>query len=298
MPVRPRLLLTLCSVLLLIAACGSSGPQGTGTPHPVTPTASPATANHTPEPAGDIGDAPVHIPVAGQAPQAGVPWYLAIGDSITFGFSADPARFGTNSSWALQLQDLLAGSGRPWKLYDTACPSETTTTYFSHCPRRELVPFLAGQSQHDAALAAIHAHLADLRLIVVDLGSNDLLRALRSGENVVTAYGALRVNLDKILGELTQAAPSVPLVVANYYDPLENSQPATVTQLGLVNDVVRSLAASHHARLADFFAAINTPSPPDPDLGKYVDLAHFDIHPTVAGHARLAQAALAALGAA
>ena len=106
MPVRPRLLLTLCSVLLLIAACGSSGPQGTGTPHPVTPTASPATANHTPEPAGDIGDAPVHIPVAGQAPQAGVPWYLAIGDSITFGFSADPARFGTNSSWALQLQDL------------------------------------------------------------------------------------------------------------------------------------------------------------------------------------------------
>jgi hypothetical protein len=58
------------------------------------------------------------------------------------------------------------------------------------------------------------------------------------------------------------------------------------------------VARSTGARLADFHSAIDTGAAvPDPHLCDYVDCAQGDVHPTVAGHARLARAALAALDA-
>jgi len=278
---------------LLSCACssGSTPPGGSATP------AAPSTAGDTP---GATASSPaaggdVRFPVAGQPPQTGTPWYLAIGDSITFGFTLDPARDGVNSSWALQLQDLLAGSGRRWKLYDVACPGETSLTYRTLCPQRRFVPFLADTSQHDAAQRAIDDHRADLKLILVDLGSNDLLRFLRSGTDPATAFTGLRTRLRVIVTELQQAAPGVPVVIANYYNPLANSTPSTISTLSVVNNGIAALAHDLGARLADFHDAINAPSVPDPTLCDYVDCAHLDIHPTVAGQARLAAAAYAAL---
>jgi lysophospholipase L1-like esterase len=192
---------------------------------------------------------------------------------------------------------MLAASGRPWTLYDTACPSERTDTYYARCPGRRQVPFLATTSQHDAAMAAITAHRADLRAILVDLGSNDLLRSLRTSTAVETEIGLLRNALTRIVTDLHTAAPGVPVVIGNYYNPLANADPATRPQLTTVNAMVAAVATANGARLADFFAAINTtPNATDPHLCDYVDCAHSDIHPTVAGHLRLAQAALAALG--
>jgi lysophospholipase L1-like esterase len=237
------------------------------------------------------------IPVAGHPPVAGAPWFLTIGDSITFGFTLDPARSGVNSSWALQLQALLAAQGRPWQLYDTACVSERTDTYYTRCPGRARTPFLAGTSQHDAAISAIAAHPAGLRAVFVDLGSNDLLRALRRDIPVDTAIAGLRAALARIVTELRAAAPGVLVILCNYYDPLANLEPSTVAQAMAVNAMVAAVAAETGARLADFFAAINTPAAtPDRQLCRWVDCAHGDIHPTVAGQARLARAALAALG--
>jgi lysophospholipase L1-like esterase len=235
--------------------------------------------------------------VAGQPPVTGHPWYLAVGDSVTSGFTVDPARAGTNSSWALQLQSMLAASGRPWTLYDTACPSERTDTYSTHCPGRSQVPFLATTSQHDAAMAAIAAHRADLRAILVDLGSNDLLRSVRTATPVDTEIGLLRTALTRIVTDLHTAAPGVPVVIGNYYNPLANADPATRMELTTVNAMVANVASTTGSRLVDFFAVINTtPNAADPHLCDYVDCAHSDIHPTVAGHTRMAQAALAALG--
>jgi len=282
----------LCAVVLpallasaLVACSGSDAPASTAT-HRVTASAAPSTT-----PAGRF------IPVAGQPPVAGRPWFLAIGDSITFGFTVDPARAGVNSSWALQLQGLLAAQGRPWTLYDTACVSERTDTYYTRCPGRVQTPFLADTSQHDAAMAAIATHRADLRAIFVDLGSNDLLRALRRDISVDTAVSGLRTSLTRIVAELRAAAPGVPVILCNYYDPLVNLEPATRQQAIVVNTMVAQVARAAGARVADFYAAINTvPTGQDDRICEWVDCAHGDIHPTVAGQARLAQAALAALG--
>jgi lysophospholipase L1-like esterase len=281
----------LATVLLgaALAACSSAAapsPTPTGAPHG-TATA----AASSPSPGAAL------IPVAGRPPSGDTPWYLTIGDSVTFGFSVDPARLGANSSWALQLEPLLAASGRAWSLYDTACPSERTDTYTTLCPGRRQVPFLATTSQHDAAMAAITAHPATLRAVFVQLGSNDLLQGFRRAGTVEAMVATLRPALTRIVTELRAAAPGVPVILCNYYNPLANLQPATRAQLATVNAMVAEVAAATHARLADFFAAVDTSAAvPDPHLCDFVDCAHGDVHPTVAGQARLARAALAALG--
>ena len=282
-----RVPLAAACVALLLSACGSGG-GATVSPSP-TPSTTPDATASPPAPLPSS----VLIPVPGRPPVSGQPWYLAIGDSVSFGFTVDPARYGTNSAWPLQLEAMLAGAGRPWQLYDTACPSETTTTYTGSCPLRRLVPDLATRSQHDLALAAIAGHRSDLRLILVDLGSNDLLH---SGTlDAAQVIPALTAALTRIVTELQQAAPGVPVVLCNYYDPFENLLPTTVAPLQQVNAAVAQLAARLHTGLADFFSAVNTLPSPDPDLGRYVDLAHSDIHPTVAGHTALARAALRAV---
>ena len=294
MPTRRALPLLPFALAGLLAACSASAPAPAHTPRP-TPTPI-ATPQPTPAPSDDVPVGDVATPVAGSPPVAGRPWYLAIGDSVTSGFTVDPARRGVNSAWALQLQPLLAGTGRRWTLYDTACAGERTDTYDALCPGRAQTPFLQNTSQHDAAFAAIRAHRADLRAILVDLGSNDLLDAERRGVTLDAAVAALRTALTRIVADLRAAAPGVPVVVCNFYDPLANALGTTLAQLDQVNAMVAQVAAAEHARLADFRHAINTvQSGTDPHLCDWIDCAHDDLHPTVAGHARLARAALAAL---
>jgi len=231
-------------------------------------------------------------PVAGTPPVDGVPWFLTIGDSVTYGYTRDPVLAGTNPTWALDLQRTLAAQGRPWRLYDTACPGETTATYAIRCPGRRSVPFLAGQSQRSAALSAISAHGADLRLIVVELGSNDLLHALRA--SLDTTVATMTENLGDIVGELHTAAPSVPIVLADVYDPFATGAPQTETVLSAVDAALAELATRVGAGFADIHAAINHPADGAP-LCSLVDCADLDIHPTALGQERLAAAVLAAL---
>ncbi|MFN2569948.1 MAG: GDSL-type esterase/lipase family protein [Candidatus Dormibacteria bacterium] len=287
---------------LLLTGCGG------GADRPPAPSLSPTSqrppAAATPEPGAPMSPFPgdalagtngVTV-VAGAPPVDGTPWFLTIGDSITAGYSRDPDRRGTNSGWPVQLEGTLARSGRAWRLFDVACSGETTTTYRGRCPQRAAIPFLQSSSQRDVAMAAISAHLADLRLIVVDLGSNDLLLAALAATPVTAVAPELQDRLESIVSELRRVAPRVPLVLANYYDPFQNSSPTTLGDVMRVNAAVADVARRHGATVADFFAAINTPAGISPDLCVNLDCQHLDpIHPTVAGHARLAAAAAAAV---
>jgi len=150
---------------LALSACGS------GSAPPSHPASAPRA---TAAPAGAASRAPFGrpqpVPEAAAKLEPGVPWFLAVGDSITSGFTVDAARAAVNSSWAVQLAGLLATSGRPWRVYDTACPGETTLSYRTGCRDQTAIPLLHGHPQREVALAAIRAHGADLRLVVVDLG--------------------------------------------------------------------------------------------------------------------------------
>ena len=290
-------LLRVLSVLACagtLAACGGdSSPLGS-----IESATTSTSASLTPASTASGGAADdVAVPPAGSPPQAGHPWLLTVGDSVTSGYTVDPARAGTNSTWALGLQRLLEQSGRAWSLYDVACAGETLESYRTRCHDRSIATaVLQGRSQERAALDAIASNGADLRLIVVELGSNDLLRSLRSGASLQTSIDNVRTQLDSVVAELQKAAPHVPVIVCNFYNPLENLLPASEAQLAEVNAVVAQVASGRGARLADFHAAINTDPPPDPQLCTFVDCAHLDVHPTVAGHLRLAEAAFSVVG--
>jgi len=226
---------------------------------------------------------------------AGAPWMLTVGDSITAGFTRDPARAGVNSSWAVQLAERLNRQGRHRALFNPACSGETTITYRTGCRLQATTPLLAGRPQRDVALAAVREHRADLKLIVVALGSNDLIHDRFRTEQQTALLKDLADRLDAIVTELQSAAPGVPVVVATYYDPFENSDPATLPGVRAANDAVRALAARRGARVAEVYAAINTDTAPAPQLCEWIDCAHHDIHPTIAGHSRIADAVAAVL---
>ncbi len=293
------LTLTALSVGGVLTACSASTGPAAATPTPVS--AAPANpvaarspgASATPTSVAHANGY-VFVPVAGSPPQTGHPWMLAVGDSITSGFTKDPARAGVNSSWALQLQGLLAESGRSYQLYDTACPGETTMSYYSQCRGHEAVPTLPDQSQSATALSAIAAHRADLKLIVVDIGSNDLLGARSSGDPVVTGLNVMG-RVRGIVAALANAAPGVPIIVGNYYDPFENAGGMELPLLKQINVELAGIATQNNGRIADFFSAINTAAPPDARLCQLVDCTRSDIHPTVAGHTALAHAAFAVI---
>jgi lysophospholipase L1-like esterase len=245
-----------------------------------------------PRPGGPGGGTSVSVRVAGRPPQPGVPWFLTIGDSITFGFTRDARLAGTNISWALRLERQLAAQGRPWGLYDTACPGESTLTYATSCPVRSLVPLLAERSQRQAALEAIAAGGPDLRLVVVALGSNDLLQALSADPEATRV--ALVQHLEAIIGELRTAAPGVPIVLADAYNPFAIAAPHTDELLIPVDDALAALAARLGDGFADFHAAINHPTD-GASLCSLVDCANRDIHPTALGQERLAEALMRAV---
>jgi lysophospholipase L1-like esterase len=93
--------------------------------------------------------------------------------------------------------------------------------------------------------------------------------------------------LDALVGELQSAAPGVPVILANIYDPHGGYD--SWAQAYYFDAAVSAIAARHHAAVADFLRAVA------PDRCAALDCAHSDIHPTVAGDAALASAVLAAL---
>jgi lysophospholipase L1-like esterase len=188
---------------------------------------------------------------------------------------------------------MLAAQGRPWQLFDTACPGETTLSYASGCRGGgRWLPLLAAATQRAAALDAVSAYGSGLRLIVVALGSNDLLHDLTG--DPATLQADLVAHLEAILDELRTAAPSVPIVVADIYDPFALGAPHTDEVLTPIDDAIAALAARLGDGFADFHAAINHPADGTP-LCSLIDCADLDIHPTALGQQRLAQVVMGAI---
>jgi lysophospholipase L1-like esterase len=223
------------------------------------------------------------------------PWMLAVGDSITAGYTLDPHFDGASHTWALQVRDhLTSTSGEAWELYSLACPGETTTSYVAGgCIARRLVPGLQGRSQHTAVAAAIRERGASLRLIVVELGTNDYFAARRRGGEVDASLDQAALRLDAVVADLQRLAPGVPVVVADVYDPHGNA--LSWLQAVHLDERIEAVAQARHAAVADFLHAVDQPLAEHDDRCRLLDCAHHDIHPTLAGQTALAAAVLDAL---
>jgi lysophospholipase L1-like esterase len=204
-------------------------------------------------------------------------YYLALGDSLAWGYQPNPATGAGVRSGHGYADDLAAAlrraGDRGLKYVNLSCPGETTGTMLNGpCPD------LAGsgqkyQVQVDAAAAFLKAHPHSRILVTVDIGANNVDGCLSGGSLdtgcVTQGVANAGVQLPQILQKLKAAAGSkVTFVGMNYYDPflaewLAGSTGQTLAQQSValsttLNGVLGAAFAAYGIPVADVSSAFKT----------------------------------------
>ncbi len=240
--------------------------------------------------------------------------YLALGDSVAFGFQPVAGNpFGNapangDMGYVSILADALGAGGTRPTVKNLAIPAESSTSFrdLSNVYRGGntnygLNPFAPRPiTQYDFALEVIAGGNVDN--VSFALGANDVLSLLTPGFLALTdaqrqaqvdaARATFRTNTAAILTGLTAALPSAKLYMPGYYNPYPAGSPlgsigADVVQQ--LNTDIQGLAATYGGRYIDFYSPI---------VGKELLLTHIgegDIHPNDAGYAALGRAAVQAV---
>lgn len=250
-------------------------------------------------------------------------YYLALGDSLAFGYqkakflgelpnsySAASFNTGYDADLAAMFPSVMPpGQKGGFTEVNYGCPGETTSSMMgttSPCPYRyQFAPSLilslhndypTGDSQLQAAVAFLRAHRGHVNPVTLDIGANDILPCDTSA-CVAAATGTMALNLDAILTQLQNAEPSAEIIVMNVPDPYYFISPATVPAFTAFNDVLDAVVAAHNDRLVDAFDAALAIAPTTFCTLSYVCTPPlFDIHPTDAGYANLAEQFWSAAG--
>lgn len=157
--------------------------------------------------------------------------YLALGDSVAAG-TQQPEPF-TDRGYANRLFPKLERNYDFEKLVNLSCPGDDSaemihgtsgaSQYGSLCygPFAVLPP--GGSSQLDAAVQYLTANPGEVGLITITIGANDVLACDPNSPDVelclAEQLGQLAMNLPTIVASLQAAAPGVPIVAMNYYQP-------------------------------------------------------------------------------
>jgi lysophospholipase L1-like esterase len=226
-------------------------------------------------------------------------YYLALGDSIAYGFQA--AKVGSPASAYVGFADLVATRWHE-RLVNYACPGESTASWPAPCAWRA-----AGQplhddypgAQRDAALTFLRAHRGHVATVTLTLGGNDLnayfascpagdVACLVSGAPAATAAFAGR--LRAILAELRRAAPASRIIVTGLYDLNIGAFDVADPLFAAVNAAAADAARSVRARFVDPMPVFNPPGPGETAAICALTLlcTAGDGHPSDAGYRALA----------
>ncbi len=191
--------------------------------------------------------------------------YLALGDSVAFGFS--PLVFASNPT------DTDAYVGYPEVLskhgVNAACSGETSGSLIAGPPDngcaafRSVAPLHVGYTGTQLAFAVgyIRAH-PDTQLVTIDIGGNDLFVLLRTCGTSSSCFAAgfptllstLASHLVTIYASLRAAGFTGHLVALTYY--LTNyNDPNQLGALGAINSVVANVTTAFGGRVANGFGA-------------------------------------------
>jgi lysophospholipase L1-like esterase len=160
------------------------------------------------------------IPAAHAGPTTKVT-YLALGTSLSVGFQ--PGKGLTDVGYVDDLWRATEPQLPGLMLRNVGCIGETTRSMING--NHSLCDYTAG-SQLDAAVAFLKAHPGEVAFMTIDVGANDLAGAcLRDSWRLDRAcatdlFPRLQARVTKIIAALQAAAPDVPIVAMNYYDPL------------------------------------------------------------------------------
>ena len=156
----------------------------------------------------------------GAAAVTGPPYYLSLGDSLAQGVQPNSAGQSvlTNEGYADDLYSLERLQVPGLRLAKLGCPDESTTSMIHGGVCNGVY---ASGNQLDDAVAFLQTH--NVALVTLDIGANNVDQCLAGGTiSLPCVSGGVATagkELIAILQRLRTAAPSVPIVGMNYYDP-------------------------------------------------------------------------------
>lgn len=243
--------------------------------------------------------------------------YVALGDSVTFGYQEPQVVPAPNYSSAATFPGYpeQIGTALHLKVANFGCPGETAaslvrfTAPSNGCENgyRKAFPLHVryGGAQLAAAVTYLRAH-SGVRLVSLMIGANDLFLCQKAPSGCGTAQlqstlASISANVKRILAAVRgQAAYRGQIVILNYFS-LNYAVPAVSAFSQRLNQAQDSAARPFTVRIADGygeFAAASTRFGSSPCLaGLLTQLGTpgtCGVHPTYAGQALLAKAVTAA----
>jgi lysophospholipase L1-like esterase len=250
--------------------------------------------------------------------------YLALGDSVAFGFVPPDAvptpKYRSANSFVSYPEDV--GQALRLGVWNASCPGETTASmlvpgaqsngcenslgspigYRTQYPLH--VQYQGTQMDYALKYLAVHRHT---QLVTIDIGANDAFLCLEmTGGCSPAQFGAvlneIGTNLATMYQEIRYVAHYQGLLVALTYYSTNYNDPTTVGLVQAINSVITSVTdtPAFHGIVADGFGAFQAASPTgDPcAAGLLIKLPNgtCNIHPSPAGHLLLAQAIEDAVG--
>ena len=228
----------------------------------------------------------IAVPAAAHAsyrptPFGGGSYYLSLGDSLSVGVQPTTAGVDetTSAGYPNQLNAILNSDGPTMRLVQLGCSGETTATLLdggicSYSGDQQTSQTGDTGNQAAAALAFLAAHKGHVRLITLDIGANDLNPCIAKGTIsgieacLPGVLSTISKNLTTLVSEIRQAAPTVPLIAMNYYDPelaewLTGATGQTfatdsVELSGVFNSTLESVYKAYNVPVADVASAFDT----------------------------------------
>jgi len=164
--------------------------------------------------------------------------YLALGDSLAFGFQPNGD---FTHGYAVDLFQTLQAQNHFGNFVDLGCPGETSSTFINGtCPVSSQPP-----PQFATALAYLKQNAGNVGLVTLQIGANDILPAFNLANNCAIDAGAfnndlatLDQNLHIILPQLREALEGnhpTHLALVEYYNPFQPFCPNTTPFLQELN---------------------------------------------------------------
>ena len=229
-------------------------------------------------------------------------YYLALGDSIAYGF--DPGKRARPSTSDTGYVDPFAARLRKLSpkiaVVNYGCPGESSVTFSGGgCPwLREggklHDPFRGAQLK--AALSFLRAHKGQVSPITLTLWGNDLAPLSAKGKGAPKAIASFASRLDSILEQLRSAAPAAEIIVTGAWNPEVDQAKKTEPLYRSLDAAIARTAAASRARVAKMYPVFNPPG----NIRRVCTLSYIcskgDPHPNDAGYRAMAHAFLAASG--
>jgi lysophospholipase L1-like esterase len=267
--------------------------------------------------------------VAGTAGTAGAAqptkYYLALGDSVAFGYSPPQVTPPAAYEHAANFKGYPEYLG-PWfglQVKNASCPGETSgslidmTQQSNGCENsigsdtgyRDLYPLHVGYpgNQLTYAKSFLHRYGSATKLVSINVGANDifLCQATTSdqctGSDFPATLNQIGTNLATILATLRGVGYHGKLVVLAYY-AISYTDPIQVAGTQLLNQTLSTVAQRYHALVADGYNTFKNASGAGGDpcaAGLLIPLpgGGCNIHPSAYGQILLANAVAEAAGA-